>query len=499
MRSCRSGRAAWRFVQAIYGGAPMGGQIHSLKKGASVIVATPGRLLDIIEQGHCDLSGIEVCVIDEADRMADLGFMPDVRRILDMTPSTRQTMLWSATLDGAVNELVRDYLKDPAMHDLVGEVHNGPVEHRFVVQPAMQRLDATVELLETHGPTIMFVKTRFGVDDVTAALMNSGVRAGSLHGARTQQARSRTLEDFKRGKVQVLVATDVAARGIHVDNVELVVHYDLPDNDKDYQHRSGRTGRAGQPGTVVAFVPPSRKRVAQRLADSLEHEVVWSDGARPNVRTDRPAIEADVRDSREDRPRGNRSFERPGYGDRSGAPRGDRPSYGDRPAYGDRPQRPSRLRRAFRRPSSRRPPGGLRRSSGTRRSSGLRRPQPQRPPRLRRALRRTPRRPPGLRRPLRRTARRSSRAPATVRPTATATAAIALPTALPVATVRPMPPIARRTTVTTARAATVRHTASAPVHRAARVRRRRAAVRPARPAAPAEHRDTGRPADPLIR
>jgi superfamily II DNA/RNA helicase len=336
------GRAAWRFVQAIYGGAPMGGQIHSLKKGASVIVATPGRLLDIIEQGHCDLSGIEVCVIDEADRMADLGFMPDVRRILDMTPSTRQTMLWSATLDGAVNELVRDYLKDPAMHDLVGEVHNGPVEHRFVVQPAMQRLDATVELLETHGPTIMFVKTRFGVDDVTAALMNAGVRAGSLHGARTQQARSRTLEDFKRGKVQVLVATDVAARGIHVDNVELVVHYDLPDNDKDYQHRSGRTGRAGQSGTVVAFVPPSRKRVAQRLVDSLEHEVVWSDGARPNVRTDRPAIEADVRDSREDRPRGNRSFERPGYGDRSGAPRGDRPSYGDRPNYGaPRSDRPS--------------------------------------------------------------------------------------------------------------------------------------------------------------
>jgi superfamily II DNA/RNA helicase len=272
--------------------------------------------------------------------MADLGFMPDVRRILDMTPSTRQTMLWSATLDGAVNELVRDYLKDPAMHDLVGEVHNGPVEHRFVVQPAMQRLDATVELLETHGPTIMFVKTRFGVDDVTAALMNAGVRAGSLHGARTQQARSRTLEDFKRGKVQVLVATDVAARGIHVDNVELVVHYDLPDNDKDYQHRSGRTGRAGRSGTVVAFVPPSRKRVAQRLVDSLEHEVVWSDGARPNVRTDRPAIEADVRDSREDRPRGNRSFERPGYGDRSGAPRGDRPSYGaprsDRPSYGER-------------------------------------------------------------------------------------------------------------------------------------------------------------------
>ena len=358
------GRAQWRFIQAVYGGAPMAAQIHSLKKGASVIVATPGRLLDIIEQGHCDLSAIEVCVIDEADRMADLGFMPDVRKILDMTPTSRQTMLWSATLDGDVNELVREYLRDPAMHDLVGEEYRGEVEHRFVIQPAMQRLDATVELVDRHGPTIMFVKTRFGVDDVTAALMNAGIRAGSLHGARTQAARSRTLEDFKRGKVQVLVATDVAARGIHVDNVELVVHYDLPDNEKDYQHRSGRTGRAGKPGTVVAFVPPSRQRVAKRLADGLDVAVAWSDGPRPVVRTDRTpvmpsAADIDDRARYRDQPRGydrndrgaSRPAQRPAHrDDRPREPRarnerpsyGERPSHGERPGYGERPGAPAR-------------------------------------------------------------------------------------------------------------------------------------------------------------
>jgi superfamily II DNA/RNA helicase len=329
------GRAQWRFVQAVYGGAPMSTQIHSLKKGASVVVATPGRLLDLIDQGHCDLSAVEVCVIDEADRMADLGFMPDVKRILDFTPSTRQTMLWSATLDGDVDELVRTYLREPAMHDLVGEVEQGDVEHRFVVHPATQRLDATVDLIGKHGPAIVFVKTRFGVDDVTAALMNAGVRAGSLHGARTQQARTRTLADFQRGKVQVLVATDVAARGIHVDDVDLVVHYDLPDNDKDYQHRSGRTGRAGRDGTVVAFVPPSRQRVARRLIDDLSHEVTWVDGDRSAPRSDRhDRTERPRSFDRDDRPR---SFEsrggrddRPAYGDRPRNDRNDRPAYGDR-------------------------------------------------------------------------------------------------------------------------------------------------------------------------
>ncbi|MBI5087840.1 MAG: DEAD/DEAH box helicase [Actinobacteria bacterium] len=344
------GRAQWRFVQAIYGGAPIAGQIHSLRKGASVIVATPGRLLDIIERGECDLGSVEVCVIDEADRMADLGFMPDVRKILDMTPATRQTMLWSATLDGDVNDLIREYMNQPAMHDLVDEIDNGAVEHRFVVTPAMGRVDATVELLKNHGPSIVFVKTRFGVDDVTAALMNAGVTAGSLHGARTQQARQRTLQDFKRGKVQALVATDVAARGIHVDDVSLVVHYDLPDTAKDYQHRSGRTGRAGRDGTVVAFVPPSRQRVAQKLLDEIDTTasgmtVTWDQGRRPEPGAARPSYDRPRRDERA-------SYARPERQDGRGDRRDDRarPARTERPGaarpYRDAGARPERSRSA---------------------------------------------------------------------------------------------------------------------------------------------------------
>ena len=345
------GRAQWRFVQAIYGGAPMSVQIHSLRKGASVIVATPGRLLDIIEQGHCDLSAIEVLVIDEADRMADLGFMPDVRKILDMTPRTRQTMLWSATLDGDVNELVQDYLDHPARHDLVGEIAGGHVDHRFVVTHPMDRIEATVDLINATGPSVVFVKTRFGVDDVTAALMNAGVRAGSLHGARTQQARQRTLDDFRRGKVQALVATDVAARGIHVDNVDLVVHYDLPDNDKDYLHRSGRTGRAGKSGTVIALVPPSRQRIAKRLIDTLEATVTWDQGSAP---VDRERSDHHPRrDSRNDRPNGARSGD-----DRArGRAEGDRarpgPRRDDRPGSGQSRRSPAG-ERSHQRPSGQR-------------------------------------------------------------------------------------------------------------------------------------------------
>ena len=325
---------AWRFVQAVYGGAPMGPQVHSLRKGASVVVATPGRLLDLIEQGHCDLSKVEVLVIDEADRMADLGFMPDVRKLIDMTPDTRQTMLWSATLDGDVNELVQEYLRDPARHDLVGEENFGNTEHRFVVTTPTDRVEAAAELMKTHGPTMVFVKTRFGVEDVTAALMNAGVRAASLHGGRTQVARQRTLEDFKRGRVQALVATDVAARGIHVDDVDLVVHYDLPDNEKDYLHRSGRTGRAGKDGLVIAFVPPSRQRVARRMIEALESlkiEVTWDGGTAPAPRERTERREWTPRPPRAD------GSARPAYGDRNA-----RPQRADRPVYGDRNARPAR-------------------------------------------------------------------------------------------------------------------------------------------------------------
>ena len=325
-------------------------------RGASVVVATPGRLLDIIEKGYCDLSAVEVCVIDEADRMADLGFMPDVRKILDMTPATRQTMLWSATLDGDVNEIIRDYMNDPVRHDLMGDVEEAEVDHKFVVTRPTDRLDSAVALIEEHGPTIVFVKTRFGVDDVSEDLNRAGVKAGALHGARSQAVRQRVLDDFKRGKLQALVATDVAARGIHVDNVSLVLHYDMPDNDKDYTHRSGRTGRAGNAGLVIAFVPPSRQRLAERMSDAVGNDVTWERGEKPVERVPAAERETGNRD-RGDRERNDRNNDRggyrgnndrPSYGDRTGneRPRSDRPAYGDRagnerprgdrPSYGDR-------------------------------------------------------------------------------------------------------------------------------------------------------------------
>ena len=315
------GRAQWRFVQAIYGGASFAPQIHSLRKGASVIVATPGRLIDIIEKGYCDLSAVEVCVIDEADRMADLGFMPDVRTILDMTPDTRQTMLWSATLDGDVKELIRDYMKDPVRHDLLEDVESAPVDHRFIVTRPSERLDSAVALIEEHGPTVVFVKTRFGVDDVSEDLNRAGVKAGALHGARSQAIRQRTLDDFKRGKIQALVATDVAARGIHVDNVSLVLHYDMPDNDKDYTHRSGRTGRAGNAGLVVAFVPPSRQQLARRMSSSVNSDVSWEHGETPVERISPAERQTGNRD-RGDHERG--SYERGGYRSDRGGYRNDR-------------------------------------------------------------------------------------------------------------------------------------------------------------------------------
>ncbi|MEO7397564.1 MAG: DEAD/DEAH box helicase, partial [Ilumatobacteraceae bacterium] len=394
------GRAQWRFIQAIYGGASFGPQIHSLRKGASVIVATPGRLLDIIDKGYCDLSAVEVCVVDEADRMADLGFMPDVRKILDMTPGTRQTMLWSATLDGDVNELIRDYMNDPVRHDLLDDVDQAPVEHKFVVTRPTERLDSAVALIEEHGPTIVFVKTRFGVDDVAEDLNRAGVKAGALHGARSQAVRQRVLEDFKRGRLQALVATDVAARGIHVDNVSLVLHYDMPDNDKDYTHRSGRTGRAGNAGLVIAFVPPSRQRIARQMDGAVGPDIVWEHGETPVERVPAGERETGNRDRGPRDPRGGygdrdarggytdrndrngyrgngyRGNDRPSYGaDRqsSGAdrpysgrpPSGDRPSYGARPTYGARPSSGDRPSYGDRSSSGARPPYDSRPAQGS--------------------------------------------------------------------------------------------------------------------------------------
>jgi superfamily II DNA/RNA helicase len=257
------GRAAWRYVLAVYGGARLEPQIDSLNKGASVVVATPGRLLDLIERGHIRLDDVQVAVVDEADRMADLGFMPDVTRILDQLPQERQLMLWSATLDGDVGELVARYQRDPVRH--VVETRMSSADHRIHVVDKIAKVGTAATLVREHGSTVIFTRTRDGAEQLAEQLWASGVRSEAIHGDRSQYQREQALHRFRSGKVDALVATDVAARGIHVDDVQLVIHWDLPHDPKDYIHRSGRTARAGTTGKVVSLVIPAHESRAKRL------------------------------------------------------------------------------------------------------------------------------------------------------------------------------------------------------------------------------------------
>ncbi|CAN5461027.1 hypothetical protein BH10ACT1_BH10ACT1_40600 [soil metagenome] len=251
-------------VLAVYGGAGIEPQIKQLRAGVDIVVACPGRLLDVIERGACDLRDLRFAVVDEADRMADMGFLPDVRRILDMTSEHRQTLLFSATLDGAIDALVKGYQKDPVVHEIEDE-ETGDVVHHFWASERPGRAQLTAEIIERTGPTIVFSRTRHGADRIAKQLAQAGVSAAPIHGGRSQGQRERALGEFHRGAVKALVATDVAARGIHVEGVMCVVHFDIPADHKDYIHRSGRTGRAGNTGTVVALVPIAQKRDAAKL------------------------------------------------------------------------------------------------------------------------------------------------------------------------------------------------------------------------------------------
>jgi superfamily II DNA/RNA helicase len=253
-------------VRLVVGGMPIGKQLDGLRRGAEVVVATPGRLLDVIRRDGCSLADIQVTVLDEADHMADLGFMPDVRALLDQVPVEGQRMLFSATLDKDVDVLVQRYLTDPRTHSVAPEA--SPVEgmdhHLFLVDRA-EKAAVITEIANREGRTIMFVRTKHAVDALSKRLARNGVRAGSLHGGKTQSARTRTLTDFREGRVGVLIATNVAARGIHVDDVSLVVHVDPAGDHKDYLHRAGRTARAGQRGTVVTLALPSESRGTERM------------------------------------------------------------------------------------------------------------------------------------------------------------------------------------------------------------------------------------------
>ena len=218
-------------------------------------VACPGRLGDLIERGSIFLDAVEIVVIDEADRMADMGFLPDVRRLLDLTPESRQTLLFSATLDGDVDVLVRRYQNDPARHELEADRDDrNAAVHLFWKVGTADRVDTTAKVAAAAGPTIVFCRTKRSADRIARQLGHRGVRAAAIHGDRSQKQRDRALDSFIRGAVDALVATDVAARGIHVDGVNAVVHFDPPADSKDYVHRSGRTARAGATGVVVSLV-----------------------------------------------------------------------------------------------------------------------------------------------------------------------------------------------------------------------------------------------------
>jgi superfamily II DNA/RNA helicase len=243
-------------VATVYGGVGYGPQRSALASGASCVVACPGRLEDLVASGDVVLDRVEIAVVDEADRMADMGFLPAVKRILDATPDRRQTLLFSATLDGDVDALVRRYQHDPVRHEVEGsDEDTGDVRHVFWRIPRTSRSAVAAKVVDRAGPTVVFCRTCHGADRVARQLAKEGVEAVAIHGRRTQGQRDRALASFKSGKAWALVATDVAARGIHVDGVAAVVHFDLPEDPKDFVHRSGRTGRAGADGLVVSLVP----------------------------------------------------------------------------------------------------------------------------------------------------------------------------------------------------------------------------------------------------
>jgi len=263
------GRSIGLLITTVYGGVSIGRQIERLQRGADIVVATPGRLIDLLERQACTLADIDVTVLDEADHMADLGFLPSVTRIMDQTPGGGQRLLFSATLDRGVDRLVRSYLTDPALHAVQPQaISGGAAEHSVLVLAAEDKLAVAAEMASRPARTLFFVRTKHGADRLVKQLDRAGVRAGAIHGDRNQNQRQRALDAFTAGHPRVLVATDVAARGIHVDGIELVVHFDPPNDHKDYLHRSGRTARAGASGLVVTLAQREQVHELQRLHDA---------------------------------------------------------------------------------------------------------------------------------------------------------------------------------------------------------------------------------------
>ncbi|MEV6649927.1 DEAD/DEAH box helicase, partial [Streptomyces sp. NPDC051219] len=255
-------------IKVVCGGTSMGNQIYALERGVDVLVATPGRLRDIINRGACSLENVQVAVLDEADQMSDLGFLPEVTELLDQVPAGGQRMLFSATMENEIGTLVRRYLVDPVSHEVDSAQGNvTTMTHHVLVVKPKDKAPVTAAIAARKGRTIIFVRTQLGADRIAEQLCDSGVKADALHGGMTQGARTRVLEDFKKGYVNALVATDVAARGIHVDGIDLVLNVDPAGDHKDYLHRSGRTARAGKSGVVVSLSLPHQRRQIFRLME----------------------------------------------------------------------------------------------------------------------------------------------------------------------------------------------------------------------------------------
>jgi superfamily II DNA/RNA helicase len=257
-------------VAAFYGGTSMDRQIRNLSRKIEVAVATPGRLIDLLERGELDLDDIGILIIDEADRMADMGFLPQVEWIMRKVPDNRQTLLFSATLDREVDVLVRRYMRDPVLHEVVTETQDvDEMLHRFLKVHELDRIKVLAAISEGVSRTLVFVRTKRGADKLVSQLKREGVAAAAIHGDLRQSAREKALRDFQEEEHGLLVATDVAARGIHVDDVDVVVHYDPPEEQKSYVHRSGRTARAGNEGMVVTFVLWNQELEVERLQRRL--------------------------------------------------------------------------------------------------------------------------------------------------------------------------------------------------------------------------------------
>jgi superfamily II DNA/RNA helicase len=322
-------RSLGLWCRIVVGGASFSRQEDALRRGVDLLIATPGRLSDHVRQGTCVLDDVIMTALDEADQMADMGFLPQVREILDLISQDGQRLLFSATLDRDVDSLVRQYLHNPVTHSVAPTTASvTTMEHHVLVVSAQDKSDVVAEVAARDGRTIMFVRTKHHVDKLAERLRSVGVRAGALHGGKAQSARTRILGEFKDGHTPVLVATDVAARGIHVDGVTLVVHVDPPADSKDYLHRAGRTARAGETGTVVTLVTHSQRRAVLGLTARagvrpLSTQVRPGDAELNRITGARTPSGEPVVEIEHRRPSRPRSGATPGYA-RRGRPVGDR-------------------------------------------------------------------------------------------------------------------------------------------------------------------------------